>query len=109
MPWLCSSSIRAGLVATDGQPKHSGFHALRNFYASWCINRKADGGLELPIKVVQGRLGQSSIQMTAGHLFPHGDDVSELADARRQADSADVAACGTDRLHLKRWRDPPTK
>ena len=40
--------------------KYSGFHALRHFYASWCINRRADGGLELPIKVVQGRLGHAT-------------------------------------------------
>jgi len=37
-------------------PKYKGLHALRHFYASWCINRKADGGLELPGKVVQERL-----------------------------------------------------
>jgi hypothetical protein len=39
---------------------------------------------ELPIKVVQGRLGHASIQMTAdryGHLFPRTDDSAELADS----------------------------
>jgi integrase len=80
------AQVRAGLVAGDGAPKYSGFHALRHFYASWCINRKADGGLELPIKVVQGRLGHSSIQMTAdryGHLFPRGDESAELAAAEQ--------------------------
>jgi integrase len=59
---------------------------LRHFYASWCINRRADGGLELPLKVVQTRLGHASIQMTAdtyGHLFPRGDDGTELAAAER--------------------------
>jgi integrase len=43
-------------------------------------------GLELPIKVVQGRLGHASIQMTAdcyGHLFPRGDDSAELAAAEQ--------------------------
>jgi integrase len=84
--------LRAGLVSADTgddgkpQPKYSGFHALRHFYASWCINRRADGGLELPIKVVQGRLGHAWIQMTAdryGHLFPRGDDAAELAAAER--------------------------
>ena len=66
--------------------KYTGMHALRHFYASWCINRRADGGLELPGKVVQERLGHSSIMMTMdvyGHLFPRGDDGSELADAER--------------------------
>ena len=59
---------------------------LRHFYASWCINRRVDGGLELPLKLVQARLGHASIQMTAdtyGHLFPRGDDGSELAAAER--------------------------
>ena len=61
--------------------KYTGLHALRHFYASWCINRRADGGLELPAKVVQERLGHSSIMMTMdvyGHLFPRGDDSAEL-------------------------------
>jgi len=56
------------------------------FYASWCINRKVDGGLELPLKVVQARLGHASIQMTAdtyGHLFPRSDDGAELAMAEK--------------------------
>ena len=74
----------------DGKPvmeaKYTGLHALRHFYASWCINRKSDGGLELPMKVVQHRLGHSSIQMTSdvyGHLFPRGDDGAELAEAEK--------------------------
>jgi integrase len=36
--------------------------------------------------VVQARLGHASIQMTAdvyGHLFPRGDDGSELAAAEK--------------------------
>jgi integrase len=80
------AQIRAGLVTADGQPKYPGVHALRHFFASWSINRKADGGLELPIKVVQGRLGHASIKMTAdtyGHLFPRGDDAAELAAAEK--------------------------
>ncbi len=38
-------------------------------------------GLELPPKVAQERLGHASIAMTLdvyGHLFPRGDDLSEL-------------------------------
>jgi integrase len=61
-------------------------HALRHFYASWCINRRKDGGLELPPKTVQTRLGHASIVMTLdiyGHLFPSGDDGTELAAAAR--------------------------
>jgi integrase len=76
----------AGLVTKDGKPKYTGLHALRHFYASWCINRRVDGGLELPLKVVQARLGHAAIGMTAdtyGHLFPRGDDGVELAAAER--------------------------
>jgi integrase len=64
-----------------------GLHALRHFYASWCINRRTDGGLELPPKTVQARLGHASIAMTLdryGHLFPRGDDGAELAAAERK-------------------------
>ncbi len=66
------------------EPRYTGLHALRHFFASWCINRKVDGGLELPPKVVQERLGHSTIAMTMdvyGHLFPRGDDADELAAA----------------------------
>jgi integrase len=38
--------------------------ALRRIVASWCVNHKADGGLELPPKVVHERLGHSSITIT---------------------------------------------
>jgi integrase len=79
------AQIAAGVVTVGGRAKY-GLHALRHFYASWCINRRADGGLELPLKVVQARLGHASIQITAdryGHLFPRGDDGTELALAER--------------------------
>ncbi|WP_185982676.1 tyrosine-type recombinase/integrase [Aureimonas mangrovi] len=75
-----------GKVDEHGQPvlaaKYPGLHSLRHFYASWCINRKEDGGLGLPPKMVQERLGHSTIGLTMdtyGHLFPTGDDASELA------------------------------
>lgn len=72
----------------EGKPimaaKYSGMHSLRHFYASCCINRQTDGGLGLPPKSVQERLGHSSIVITMdtyGHLFPSGDDGKELAAA----------------------------
>jgi integrase len=80
------AQLAAGVVTVDGKAKYKGLHTLRHFYASWCINRRVDGGLELPLKVVQARLGHASVQMTAdtyGHLFPRGDDGSELAAAER--------------------------
>jgi integrase len=61
-------------------------HSFRHFYASFCINRKADGGLELPLKLVQERMGHSTIAMTAdtySHLFPRVDDGRELAEAEK--------------------------
>jgi len=77
--------IAAGLADKAGKPKYA-LHAFRHFFASWCINRRQDGGLELPTKTVQERLGHASIVMTMdtyGHLFPRGDDGTELAAAER--------------------------
>ncbi|MGQ4272604.1 tyrosine-type recombinase/integrase [Terrihabitans sp. B22-R8] len=84
---LIPAMIAAGVTTTDGKrvvAKYSGLHALRHFYASWCINRREDGGLGLPAKMVQERLGHASIVMTMdvyGHLFPRSDDGTELAQA----------------------------
>jgi integrase len=78
--------VAAGVVNSGGGAKYPGLHSLRHFYASWCINRRVDGGLELPLKLVQVRLGHASIKMTAdtyGHLFPRGDDGAELAAAEK--------------------------
>lgn len=81
-------AIDTGKVDEKGKPilaaKYTGLHSLRHFYASWCINRREDGGLGLPPKVVQERMGHSTITMTMdtyGHLFPRGDDAEELAAA----------------------------
>jgi len=82
---LRPTQIAAGVVDSKGKAKY-GMHSFRHFYASWCINRKADGGLELPPKTVQARLGRASIVMTLdryGHLFPAHDDGKELAAAER--------------------------
>jgi integrase len=83
-------TVDTGKVDKDGKPvlqaKYTGLHAFRHFYASWCINRPQDGGLGLPAKMVQTRLGHSSITMTMdtyGHLFPSTDDDSALAEAER--------------------------
>jgi integrase len=78
--------IAAGLTDKKGNARYTGMHALRHFFASWCINRRIDGGLELPLKLVQARMGHSTIQLTAdcyGHLFPRGDDSAELAAAAK--------------------------
>ena len=78
--------VTAGVVDAKGKAKYTGLHAWRHFYASWLINRKKDGGLELPAKTVQARMGHSSVIITMdtyGHLFPSGDDGSELAEAEK--------------------------
>jgi integrase len=83
---LQPTMIAAGLTKKNRTAKYTGLHALRHFFASWCINRRVDGGLELPLKVVQARMGHSTIAMTAdvyGHLFPRGDDSAELAAAEK--------------------------
>jgi integrase len=80
------AQISAGLIGPGGRAKYGGLHTLRHFYASWCINRKSDGGLELPLKTVSARLGHASIQITAdryGHLFPSQDDGAEMAAAEK--------------------------
>lgn len=94
---LIPAQIAAGLVVDTGKKdgddkpimaaKYTGLHAFRHFYASWCINRPEDGGLGLPPKVVQARLGHSSITMTMdtyGHLFPAADDSDALAAAEQR-------------------------
>ncbi|TBF29304.1 tyrosine-type recombinase/integrase [Rhizobium ruizarguesonis] len=91
---LWPTQVAAGVVvATDERdeegkpvmaPKYTGFHALRHWYASWCINRRSEGGLELTAKAVQSRMGHSSIQVTFdtyGHLFPSVDEAAEMAAA----------------------------
>jgi integrase len=83
---LIPAWIAAGVVTNDGSAKYTGLHSLRHFYASWCVNSREDGGLGLSAKAAQGRLGHSTIAMTLdtyGHLFPRGDDGSELAAAER--------------------------
>jgi integrase len=82
------SCDRAGrpILNRNGEPivkgRYTGLHSLRHWFASWCINRRADGGLELPYKSVQFRLGHSTLAMTTdtyGHLFPESDEAAVLA------------------------------
>jgi integrase len=97
IPTMIAAGVCVAVKGADGRPvigpddgkpvmkaKYTGLHALRHFYASWCINREIDGGLGLPAKVVQERLGHSSIMVTLdtyGHLFPRGDDSGSLGTA----------------------------
>ena len=58
-------------MTTHGDPivkgRYTGLHAFRHWYASWCINRKSDGGLELPYKTAQTRLGHSTLGKPLTH------------------------------------------
>lgn len=81
---LMPTLVAASVVTSLGGAKYTGLHTLRDWYASWLINAKRDGGHELPAKVVQERLGHASILMTLdlyGHLFPEPDEVAEMAAA----------------------------
>lgn len=90
--WIAAGvTVATGKVDEDGQPilapKYPGFHALRHWFASWCINRKVDGGLELSPKAVQMRMGHSSIQVTFdtySHMFPATDEGKELQAAEER-------------------------
>ena len=82
-------------------PKYTGLHALRHFFCSWCAARPQDGGLGLPLKTVQARMGHSTLAMTAdryGHLFPSQDDTEVLAAGERALWAHKVPARGTSRL-----------
>jgi integrase len=84
---MFTAAVRGANLITDGQPKYTGLHALRHFFASWLINPPERGGEGLLPKVVQQRLGHSSILMTMdtyGHLFPPEKDAhKKLAEAER--------------------------
>src|SRR5262249_20826829 len=52
---ICQRGLAPAVTAALGEPKYTGMHVFRHFYASWCIDRG------LPPKVIQERLGHSSI------------------------------------------------
>jgi integrase len=87
--WISAGvTMDTGEVDQNGQPilapKYTGLHCLRHWFASWCINRREDGGLGLTPKMVQERMGHSTIALTMdlySHLFPRDDDGEELAAA----------------------------
>jgi hypothetical protein len=96
------AQVAAGIVTKDGKAKYTGLHALRHFYASWCINRKQDGGLELPLKNVQERLGHATLALTSdryGHLFKRGDDGSAMTGPSWRRPSGRCSADATQTRH----------
>jgi integrase len=80
---LAPTLVDAGVTDPDGEAKYTGLHALRHFFASWCINRPPLG-LGLSLKELQVRMGHSNIAVTAdtySHLFPRDDESAALASA----------------------------
>ena len=97
-PLQIAAGVAVPAVNDEGKPvvdengkavmraKYPGLHALRHFFCSWCAARREDGGLGLPLKTVQVRMGHSTLAMTAdsyGHLFPSQDDAEVLAAGER--------------------------
>ncbi len=80
---LAPTLIDAGVTDPAGGAKYTGLHALRHFFASWCINRPPVG-IGLSLKEVQVRMGHSNIALTAdtySHLFQRDDESAALASA----------------------------
>ena len=81
MPLLMRAGICVPNEKGNMEAKYKGLHCFRHFYASWCLNRIEDGGLGLPYKTVQSRLGHSTMAMTVdtyAHLFPEQEDHAAL-------------------------------
>ena len=93
---LIPAMIRAGLTQpvldAEGTPvldkkgkpmvkaKYKGLHALRHWFASWCLSRKP-AGLGMTLLDVRDLMGHSTIALTAdryAHLLPRSDDAGEL-------------------------------
>ena len=80
---------RRGENSDGGAVKHgktlAGLHAFRHFYASWCINRRNDGGTRTARQGGSGAtrpfLDRGMTMDVYGHLFPRGDESAELAAA----------------------------
>lgn len=83
-----SNLVKASIIPAAeaaGVPHYTGLHCLRHFFASWCLNRKEDGGLGYSFQQVKELMGHSSITITVdryGHLFDNGDP-GILDDAER--------------------------
>lgn len=65
--------------------KFEGLHALRHWFASWCVSPKWRGGRGLTPKEVQKLLGHSSIVLTMdtySHLFDSIESEDEMAESQ---------------------------
>lgn len=102
---LFPTMLRAGVTVDTGrldnkgkpilEPKYTGLHAFRHWFASWCLNREKDGGRGLLPSRVQSLLGHSTIGITMdtyGHLFKDQDGQEELAQAEQRLRAVKVVA-----------------
>jgi len=86
----CRAQIAAGVVTAGRQGEATPVcTGLRHFYASWCINRRVDGGpSNYRSRWWQARLGHASIQMTGGTptatCFPRDDDGGRAGGGREK-------------------------
>jgi integrase len=79
---------RPGTCVFRRKPEKAAFPRIdpANCKTLFRTSRGRIGGLELPPKMVQQRMGHASIAITMdvyGHLFPRGDDGAELAAAEK--------------------------
>ncbi len=69
---------RAGVTG-----RYTGLHALRHYFASWCLARPPVG-MGLNMKEVSERMGHATIALTAdvySHLLPRDDEAAAMAAA----------------------------
>jgi hypothetical protein len=83
--WDEASAQQPLMIPGSQAQTQTGLHCLGHFFASWCINRRIDGGLELPLEMVQARLGHATLAMTA--------DVSQFQELSRQIYCRDPTCC----------------
>jgi len=96
--FLQPTLVRAGIVDANGKAKYPGLHALRHFYASYCINRRKDGGLELTHQDRAGTHGPRQYHDYVGRIRS-----SLSAHRRRQGDGRsreDVVRCELSRRDM---------
>jgi hypothetical protein len=84
----CLSSPDQAHAFSSANPRKPAFPRIEpaNCKTLFRTSRGRIGGLELPPKMVQQRMGHASIAITMdvyGHLFPRGDDGAELAAAEK--------------------------
>ena len=95
------AQIAAGITTGAGKAKYTGLHSLRHFYASWCINRRADGGRT----AAQDRAGPARACLSADDggplraLVPRGDSGANSPRRRSPSSGKATSAAAERRRH----------